>query len=177
MRRIQIVFDTIRTEAEGSRQGPAKTNGALLVIWGMILNDAEKKWGADQTILLAYNQAEARTFVERCLVRWGYVVLAAKDGTEALEMFEKHRETIDLIVLDSQMPGLDEVMCAKAIFEQSPRTPILLMTGSAYPDVYRRAAGTGVKAVIEKPVSVGDLEAIVARMLDEEDKSDPVRVP
>ena len=50
----------------------------------MIANAPEKTWGGGQTILLADDLAEVRLFVERCLVRWGYVVLTAKDGRETL---------------------------------------------------------------------------------------------
>ena len=143
----------------------------------MTTDAAEKTWGGGRTVLLADDQAEVRSFVEHCLLLWGHVVLTAKDGREALDLFEQLKGSIDLVILDSHMPGLDGLSCAKEILKQASQTPILLLTGSADRDVCQRAMAAGVRAVVEKPVSVGDLEAIVSRMLDGEDKANPVRVP
>jgi len=57
-----------------------------------------------ETILLAEDDAEVRSFASRLLVKNGYRVLAARDGREAIDIFDAEGETIDLALLDVVMP-------------------------------------------------------------------------
>ncbi|MBW6464297.1 MAG: PAS domain S-box protein, partial [Firmicutes bacterium] len=59
--------------------------------------------GGKETILLAEDEEAIRALAERILTGFGYTVLAARNGEEAVEIFRRHKE-IDLAVLDVVMP-------------------------------------------------------------------------
>jgi len=74
---------------------------------------AEDARGGSETILVAEDDAMLRRLAERILSRAGYTVLLAADGNEALALFEKHPDRIDLILSDVIMPK----MGGKAVFD------------------------------------------------------------
>lgn len=58
------------------------------------------------TILLAEDSDSARTMMSDILEEFGYIVLSARDGQEALDIYQRHNENIDLLLLDVMMPKL-----------------------------------------------------------------------
>jgi CheY-like chemotaxis protein len=66
---------------------------------------------------------------ERVLRMHGYRVLKARNGREALMLYEAHRQEIALLVLDALMPELTGIEAARRIRAQDTRARILLTTG------------------------------------------------
>ena len=60
------------------------------------------------------------------LEREGYAVLVAQDGESGLSIFES--ETVDVVVLDYAMPGLDGGQVAALMRERKPSVPILMLS-------------------------------------------------
>ena len=58
-----------------------------------------------ETILVAEDDPTVRKITTRTLKDAGYTVLAACDGEEALRMFQEHRDSISLVLLDVICPG------------------------------------------------------------------------
>ena len=58
------------------------------------------------TILIAEDDPTVRKITVRTLKDGGYTVLAARDGEEAVEMFQEHRDSIALVLLDVVMPRM-----------------------------------------------------------------------
>src|ERR1700746_3141869 len=67
------------------------------------------------SILVVDDDREVRGLLKRGLHGQGLDVLLASDGQEALELFWRHREMIDLVLLDVCMPGLDGPQTATAL--------------------------------------------------------------
>ncbi len=85
--------------------------------------------GGHETILLAEDEEAIRGLAERVLKEYGYTVLAAKDGEEAVGLFREHGAGIDLAVLDVVMPrkgGKDAYEKMRAIF---PDLKVVFMSG------------------------------------------------
>ena len=84
------------------------------------------------TILIADDDVGVRRVVAETLMRFGYGVLEAKDGGEALRIAAEHPGEIGLVVADLIMPGIGGVELADRLRGVRPGLRIILMSG--YPD-------------------------------------------
>ena len=85
----------------------------------------------DELILLAEDEPQLRALVTRMLSDLGYRVITARDGEEAVALFERHASEVALAVLDVVMPRLD----AREVYERirlvRPDIKVLFTTGYA----------------------------------------------
>ena len=84
--------------------------------------------------MLVEDEEQVRHLLETFLRRAGYQVLSAPGAPRALELFEQHVATIDLVITDILMPGLTGVELARALDEQRAGLPVLFMSGYAHED-------------------------------------------
>jgi CheY-like chemotaxis protein len=94
----------------------------------MPLNPASSGSSQTQTVLCVDDEAIGLSVRRILLEREGYRVLTASNGIEGLRIF--HQNSIDVVVLDYSMPGMDGGQVAAAMREFNPTVPILLL--SAY---------------------------------------------
>jgi CheY-like chemotaxis protein len=87
-----------------------------------------------QTILVADNEPSIIQLAETILRRAGYRVLSAQDGRQALEIYRQEKGTIDLVVLDQNMPELSGVETLNELLAIDPEVRVLLMTGGEPPE-------------------------------------------
>lgn len=79
-------------------------------------------------ILLADDEANLRDIIIFNLQQEGYNVFAAHNGKEALEIFNKYKNSIHLVLLDVSMPQINGFDVCKEIKKISPNTPIIFLT-------------------------------------------------
>jgi CheY-like chemotaxis protein len=89
------------------------------------------------------------------LQRAGYDVLDATDGEEALHILQ--RSSVDLVLLDFYMPGLDGAALAREMKHERPYVPVIMVSGSADCADHARAyidsfvfKGTGPECLLEE---------------------------
>ena len=88
----------------------------------------------------------------------GYRIIQARNGKEALELYDEHGAEIDVVLLDHSMPGLTGEQVLERMIASDPGVRVLLFTGYApKPDRYPAAA-----AVLRKPLSASTLFAALA---------------
>jgi PAS domain S-box-containing protein len=87
--------------------------------------------GQGELILVVDDEAAVRVVVRRMLEVFGYQVLAAEEGNEALILFGQRRAEIKAVIADMMMPGMDGPALVQALRRLEPRLPILIMTGLA----------------------------------------------
>lgn len=83
----------------------------------------------ETVILVAEDDALVRNLVQLMLLKEGYAVLAANDGQEALEICEKFKDPIHLLLTDVQMPRMDGITLRALVREQRPDIKVILMSG------------------------------------------------
>jgi two-component system, sensor histidine kinase and response regulator len=114
-------------------------------------------------ILVADDNAVNRTVVQRLLEKQGMEVLTAANGLEAAETYAK--ESIDLVLLDVQMPVMDGLAAARRIrsleADGSRRTPILALTAHAMKEDRQRCLLAGMDGYLAKPVHIKELLAAI----------------
>ena len=81
------------------------------------------------TILIGDDEAPVLRVLQRILKRSGYAVLSAVDGQEAVDVFQAHDGTVDLVILDVTMPRLSGVEAATRIRALAPDIKIMISSG------------------------------------------------
>jgi DNA-binding NtrC family response regulator len=96
----------------------------------------------------------------------GFDIIPCADGAEALQMFRTSPGAVDVVVSDVTMPGLTGDRLAHALHEIRPDLPVILMTGYSHTVTPENADALGVAAVLEKPVSIADLVAVIDAVVE-----------
>jgi signal transduction histidine kinase/CheY-like chemotaxis protein len=117
-------------------------------------------------ILVVDDEPVLREMAGMILQNSGYTVLAAKDGREAVDMFQKDAHKIAAVLLDMTMPVMGGHEAFRLIREIQPDVPIVLSSG--YSEVAARAElGQGaVAGFIQKPYTAAVLVAIMQEALE-----------
>ncbi len=87
--------------------------------------------GRGETILLAEDHEFVRQVVAMMLRQLGYEVIAVTNGPELLERYRSHRERIQLLVMDIDLPGRNGLDCLADIRSTDVHTPVIMITGYA----------------------------------------------
>jgi PAS domain S-box-containing protein len=120
-----------------------------------------------RSVLLAEDNAINRRLATRLIEKQGCTVLPATDGHEVLELLA--RETVDLILMDVQMPGLDGLEATRRIREREQRTgehvPIVVLTAHAMKGDRERCLAAGADDYLAKPIAPASLAAVLDRYL------------
>lgn len=118
-----------------------------------------------ETILFVEDEEIVRRLGTSILTRYGYRVIPAVDGQEALEVFLKHRRGIDLIILDLSMPRLSGRETYRRLRQLSATVPVVFTSGQA-DELYAQAEADPAQGCISKPYRAEELAALVRRVLD-----------
>jgi DNA-binding NtrC family response regulator len=81
------------------------------------------------TILIVDDEPEMRDVCRAALASEGYLVIQASDGVEALEILDRHRGGVDLVVSDAVMPRMGGRELLWEMSRRHPGVPVLLASG------------------------------------------------
>ena len=115
-------------------------------------------------ILLADDNELNRFVASKLLARWGFDVLEATNGKEAIDAWQENGPCINLI--DVQMPEMDGIELAQRCNEISPDTKVMFITGFAAVTLKASREQPNAK-VLSKPFHLRDLVLEVERVLDD----------
>ena len=118
----------------------------------------------DITILVVDDESRMRKLIKDFLVIKEYKILEAVDGEDAIDVFEKNQEKIDLILLDVMMPKLDGWSVLRQIRQKS-NVPIIMLTARGEEQDELFGFELGVDEYISKPFSPKILVARVEALL------------
>lgn len=123
----------------------------------------------DETILLVDDEEMIREFASEFLEDLGYQVLLAADGLEALEIYEKRRAEIDLVILDMVMPRLTGLEVLKRILSIDPAAKIIISSGNALSILDDDTQITpDPAAFISKPYHISEMASAIRQVLDKD---------
>jgi two-component system, cell cycle sensor histidine kinase and response regulator CckA len=118
------------------------------------------------TILLAEDDDSARKLIRSVLQDYGYRVLEAQDGEEALRLFEQHEGPIHLLLTDVVMPGMNGRELAESLQPLQPKMKVLYMSGYTDNAVVQHGVLEPGMSFIQKPFTPKDLASEVRKVLD-----------
>ena len=119
-----------------------------------------------EKVLLAEDNDDVRESTTEILAALGYDVLAVSSGEEALLLFEKRREEIDLLITDVVMPGMGGKALADRACRMKKDLKILFISG--YPEEVIANHGVIEKGIhyLQKPFSVSGISGKIRELLD-----------
>ncbi len=122
--------------------------------------------GGAETILLAEDDPMVRRLTQQILVRAGYRVLLARDGEEALGIFQQHRNEIALFLFDLVMPRLGGRALHDTLREEHAQAPVLFISGYSEDALQKDFVVEDGFTIIQKPCSRDALLRAVRNLLD-----------
>jgi PAS domain S-box-containing protein len=116
------------------------------------------------TVLLVEDELMVRRVISRTLEKLGYCVLEATNGNEGLELLEEKSASIDLVLTDMVMPGMNGDVLIEQARRRYPKLKFILMSG--YPEKHAgEGAGALAVEILTKPVASVALAAKVREVL------------
>lgn len=106
-------------------------------------------------VLLAEDDEDLRNVLSQYLKVFDFTVECARDGKEALELFEKG--TFDICVLDVMMPKMDGFTLAENLIDINPETPFIFLTARTLKEDKIKGLKLGADDYIEKPFEADEL--------------------
>lgn len=116
------------------------------------------------TILLVDDDSEVRSVSANMLRGAGHTVIEAGSGGAALERLDRDSASIDLMIVDFAMPGMNGIEVARLVRRNWPRLGILFVTGFA--DTAVLAGDAAGDEILQKPFKFAELTASVSRLLE-----------
>jgi CheY-like chemotaxis protein len=107
--------------------------------------------GLRHVVLVVDDEQGLRDLVCRTLRDEGYRTLEAAHGGEAMELVETGAETIDLVITDIVMPGMDGRELGRRLAQSRPTLPILYMSAYEVNDIFQRGAPRSSAPFLQKP--------------------------
>jgi len=113
------------------------------------------------TILLVDDEQSVLMVGTQILKRFGYTVLEAEGGREAVKIYKENKRRIDLVILDMIMPYMGGGQVYDRIKEIDPDVKVLLSSGYSIDGQATELLARGCNAFIQKPFSMEDLSQAV----------------
>jgi two-component system, cell cycle sensor histidine kinase and response regulator CckA len=141
---------------EGDRAAPAK--------------EGRKKgdYRGAETILIVDDEADILDIAQSTLDQFGYTVLTARNGEEAVETYSRQGNQIDLVILDLGMPGMGGEKCLRELLRINPSVTVLIASGYAATQTVHNILEAGATGFMAKPYRLEDMLKKVRDLLDGE---------
>ena len=121
--------------------------------------------GHGETVLVVDDEIAIRLMVRQTLETFGYRVVLACDGAEALTLYERHRSDIAVVLTDMMMPVMDGPTAIQALMRMDPDVHIIAASGLSAAGGPEMPAVPGARHFLPKPYSAHSLLTIIERAL------------
>jgi len=111
-------------------------------------------WSGEGLVLLVDDEETVRTVAQQILERAGFEVVTAKDGIDALEVFEQHKGAVKAVLLDITMPRMGGEDTLLELRRRDEKVPVILSSGYNQQDATNRFVSQGAAGFIQKPYRV-----------------------
>ena len=119
-----------------------------------------------ELILLIDDEETLIDLGRKMLSKLGYQVTARTSSIEAVETFKANPHKFDLVISDMTMPNMTGDMLADEIIQLRPDTPIIICTGFSEQLSEKKITTLGVRGLLMKPLTIGELAKTVRKVLD-----------
>jgi CheY-like chemotaxis protein len=123
--------------------------------------------GNGETVLLVDDEASILTITSQTLQAFGYRVLTATDGADAVAIYAQHRDEIAVVLTDMMMPVMDGAATVHALRRINPTINIITASGLNVNGEVDKLSGAGIKHFLLKPYTARALLKTLRTILDE----------
>ena len=169
---LATVFGIIRQAGGVIRVDSARGRGTTFTVLLPALASAEAAPERPQSaparatpsrVLLVEDEAGVRVTTRRILERHGYTVMEARHGADALRLWRRHRDDIDVVITDVRMPELGGPELMAQLHADVPTLPVVFVSG--YSDAPPSIEGRAYEAFVQKPFTADALLTAVVEVL------------
>jgi PAS domain S-box-containing protein len=167
---LAVVYSTIQRYGGWIKVSSVPEKGTLLSIYlpevSITAHPPHATINRSSTILVVDDDEADRRELQVILKQAGFKVITAKDGDEALVIFTRHSDKIDLVILDVIMPGKDGRAVYEEITKINPMAPVMMLSGFSR-DYVRNYLPAGAWRFVQKPFDPDQILNIARRLLDQ----------
>ena len=113
--------------------------------------------GNGELVLVVDDEAAVQQITKQTLETFGYRVLLAADGAEAVSLYSVHRAEVALVLTDMMMPLMDGPATIQVLMRMNPQICIVAASGMNAEGMEEKAAHAGVKNFMPKPYTAETL--------------------
>lgn len=121
----------------------------------------QSKHRTNPLVLLVEDEAQLRYVVGIALKRWQFDVIEAGDGSEALEAFQKHADSIMLALVDMGLPLINGYDVILELKNRRPDLPIILTSGVGEFEGAASLSQACAAGLLHKPFSLEQLRSVL----------------
>ena len=118
-------------------------------------------------VLIVDDEEICLTINSEMVKKFGLLVLMARDGLEAVEIFERHVSEICCVLLDLQMPRMNGIDVFRRIRQLDEKMPVVISSGYLTDTYIELLKPLNPAGYLNKPVSYEDLFAFLKRIAEE----------
>ena len=200
LRRIFDPFFTTKEVGWGTGLGLAIVYGVVRTFGGLI--DVESKTGAGtritlffpaapifpgasdglkpalgspsarRTLLIVDDEPAVLRVAQTILHRYGFQILTASDGAEALDTYRQRMSDIDLVILDLTMPKMSGIMCYRWLTRINPQVKVILSSGYNSENIDQDILTAPNIRFVQKPYLLEELLTAIRQLLEPEATSE-----
>ena len=126
---------------------------------------AEKAASSRGTILVVDDENIVRDVARTCLERYGYNVMIAEDGQQAMDFFAASPDSFSLVLLDMEMPGMGGSETLRRMRSLRPEVTVIASSGYSEAEAVEQF-GDGLAGFLQKPYPIKQLAAKVHSVLE-----------
>ena len=121
--------------------------------------------GQGELVLVVDDEESIRQITKGTLETFGYRVVTAEDGAEAVALYAQNRDEVACVITDMMMPFMDGPATIRALQKMNPRVKIIAASGLGGQDKAAEAASAGVQLFLPKPYTAEKLLKSLARII------------
>ncbi|RMH81626.1 MAG: PAS domain S-box protein, partial [Calditrichaeota bacterium] len=129
------------------------------------LPDVDLLSGQGETILIIDDEPAILEITRETLETYGYHVLVARNGKEALTLFAHHKQAVKAVITDMIMPVMDGASTIKALREINPEVKIIAASGYMEDSRVSELIGDGANAFLQKPYTAERVLTLLHQLL------------
>jgi PAS domain S-box-containing protein len=130
------------------------------------LLDKNETWLGSGTILLVEDEDQILQLAKTMLAELGFRVIEARNGKEALELYQKNATDINLVWTDLGMPVMDGYALFSELKKCNPALPIIISSGFGDVDITSRISRDDIAGLVGKPYNFNLLREILKNVLE-----------
>jgi PAS domain S-box-containing protein len=131
-------------------------------------SDKSEIRGGNESILIVEDETPLRQFLRISLEEKGYKIYEASDGIEGVEVFEREKQNIALVITDLGLPKLNGIGLIRNVIKKTPNVRIMLASGYIDPDQRLEILKAGACGIIFKPYNKREILFRIREILDAE---------
>jgi CheY-like chemotaxis protein len=123
--------------------------------------------GNGEMVLVVDDETSILSITSQTLQAYGYKVMTAADGADALAIYVQHRDEIAVVLTDMMMPVMDGMATIQALMRVNPAAKIIAASGLVANGGAANEPGRGIKGFLSKPYTAETLLTAIRSILDE----------